>query len=137
MSDINVQIFTPSRELFKGEVSELLLPSFDGEVGVLPGHKDFTGLLGTGVLKIVQNGDDYWFVVSSGVYEVQNGEVTVLAEVGESAKEVDIEAAQVQEKELEEVLKDQNQYSDEFADLRVRYERAQARREVHRRTNLN
>lgn len=135
-TSLNVNIVTPGRELFSGSVSELLLPAHDGEAGVLPAHEPFVGLLGTGVLKVVQNSKDYWFVVSSGIYEVNNEKVTVLAEVGESSDEVDVESAKEQVSELEPKVAKSSSYDSEHQELKNSYDRAKARVEVYRRTNL-
>ncbi|MCB0359426.1 MAG: ATP synthase F1 subunit epsilon, partial [Bdellovibrionales bacterium] len=134
--ELQLQILTPGRELFSGSVSELLLPSFDGEIGVLPAHEDFIGLLGTGVMKIVHHGNDYWFMVSSGVYEVRGSSVTVLAEVAEAAESVDVDTAKAQEAALAPEVSAKSSFEPEYEDLATEYQRARARIEVHRRTHL-
>lgn len=137
MSDtFHLEIVTPRRVLFRDEVSEVVLPAYDGEAGVMAQHEDFIGLLGTGVLKIVKDGDDYWFVVSSGVYEVRNGTLKVIAEMGQEAGEVDVAAAQSELKALEPKLDQINLFEPESQRLKVEYDRAKARIQVHRRTEL-
>ena len=129
------RILTPGAELFSGMVTDVVIPAHDGEAGVLPLHKDMISLLGTGVLKLVKDGDDYWFVVSSGIFEVRGGEVTVLAEMGEPADVVDIEAAKAEEKRLEPMFAEKNSFAEDFEEFKVAYERAKARIEIHRRTH--
>jgi len=129
-----VKILTPSKALLETKATEVLLPSLEGECGVLAGHKDFIGVLATGVLKIVENGNDYWFMVSSGAFEVSNGALTVLADVGEDAKSVDIEEAREAARNLEGEVEGKS--LDETKDARLELERAKARMEAYRRTEL-
>ena len=134
--EFQARILTPAAELFSAQVSEALLPAFDGECGVLADHEDFIGLLGTGVLKVVTAGDDFWFMVSSGVFELSNGTLTVLTEVAESAKDIEVEVAKKRAQELEPVLATLNSYSEKSHSERIEYDRARARMEAYRRTHL-
>lgn len=137
MARFSFEILTPSRKVYGADVTEVLLPAHDGEAGILPDHGDFVGVLGTGALKIVENGDDYWYMVSSGIYEVKDGAVTVFADIAESAREVDVDASSAQVKELEKKFSDTAQFSpDEYPAQKLAYDRAKARLEVHRRTDL-
>jgi len=134
--EFKVKVLTPQKELVDAEVSEILLPAYDGEVGILGGHENFVGLLGTGVLKLVRQGNDYWFMISSGVFEVDRGNVTVLAEVGEDAKSVQASAADNEAKELETALAGKNLLDPEIQTKHIALARAKARLEAHRRTEL-
>lgn len=131
-----IRIITPTKTLFETYVSEATLPAFDGEVGILPRHADFIGLLGTGALKIVTNGDDYWFMVTSGVFEVRGGTVTALTDLGQKAEDIDLQSAKARLGELETELANSDTRSEQYQRLSADYEQAMACVEVHRRTNL-
>lgn len=134
--DFSLEILTPARELLRTTVSEVVLPAFDGERGILAQHEDFIGILGTGPVKIVREGDDYWFMVSEGVYEVRDGTVTLYAELAESAEEVDVDAASTRVKELEEIFAKVDTFDIEaYPAQKLAYDRSQARLEIHRRTS--
>lgn len=135
-TEFPVRILTPGAELFTGQITEALIPSFGGEHGVLAGHQDFIGLLGTGVLKVVSQGDDYWFMISSGVYEIVNGRLTILTEVAEAAKDIDVESAKARVSTLEPVLATANTFMPQFEADQTEFERARARIEAYRRTHL-
>ncbi|MCB0325380.1 MAG: ATP synthase F1 subunit epsilon [Bdellovibrionales bacterium] len=133
--EFSLEILTPGRELLRAQVSEIVLPAFDGEVGILADHEDFIGLLGTGPVKIVRGGDDYWFMVSSGVYEVKRGKVTLYAELAETADEVDAQQAAAKVAELEQLFNDPARFDPEsYPEQRLAFERNAARVEIHRRT---
>lgn len=135
---LQVNILSPSGPLFEGLVSEVVLPAHDGEVGVLPAHCDFVGLLGTGPLKIVREGDDYWFMLSRGAYSVRQGVLTVLCEQGEKPlSSSQIEDVKEQLKAVEAKLSNPSAYSArEFPTLQLEQSKLRARVEVYRRTEL-
>ena len=132
-----LEILTPGRELLSAKVTEVVLPAFDGERGILSGHADLIGLLGTGPVKIVRDGDDYWFLVSSGVYQVKDGNVTLFAELAEDAAEIDALAAKERLSEIEAAFNDHSRFTPaDYPAHKLAHDRNQARLEVHRRTNV-
>ena len=52
-----VEIVTPERAVFSGEVSEVILPGAVGEMGILPGHLPLLTAIAMGDLAIVENGN--------------------------------------------------------------------------------
>lgn len=138
MANFTLEILTPAKKVCREEVSEVLLPAYDGETGVLPQHGDFVGVLGTGVLKLVRDGDDYWYLVSSGIYQVKDGAITVFADIAESAAEIDPSKAEAEAKEMAQLLGDPQKFDPAKADQqRMQLKLAESRLEVHRRTSLN
>ncbi len=137
MAQFPFEILTPSSKVYSAEVTEVLLPAYDGETGILPDHGDFVGVLGTGVLKLVEGGNDYWYMVSTGIYEVKQGKVTVFADIAESAEQIDVDASSELVKELDKTFSDAAKFSaEEYPTQKAAYDRAKARLEVHRRTDL-
>ena len=135
--NFRLEILTPGRELLKAEVSEVVLPAQDGECGILAEHEDFVGLVGTGPLKIVKGGNDYWFMVSRGVFEVRSGEVTVFASLAEKADEVKVDEAKSKVTELEKLFADHQKFDpDSYPAQKIAYDQNRARLEIHRRTDL-
>ena len=76
-----VRVVSPKRELFRGEAASLVVPAWDGRVGILPGHAPFIALLGYGGLAIdLPGGGSREFYVAGGVLKVGENEAIVLAE---------------------------------------------------------
>ena len=136
MSSFNLEILTPGKQIFNDSVQEVIIPAYDGETGILAGHENFVGLLGTGALKIVREGNDYWFVISSGVWEVRGGNVSVLAELAEGSDAFDVEAESSKLEELKSSFTKLDLSSPEGEKAKANYDRAQARLDVHKRTSL-
>ncbi len=91
---IKFVLLTPSKKLFEGEATELCLPAFKGALGVLPNHESYVTQLGYGVLTCAVQGKVHYFAVESGMAEINNNVVTVLADSAEEASAIDLERAQ-------------------------------------------
>lgn len=133
-TSFSLSISLPTSKLFDGNVTTILLPAHDGEVGVLPDHENFVGLLGSGALKYVHNGKDYWLAVSSGIFSVLNGKLSVLAEYAIKGEDIkNLEESPQLIKSLEEKLAKENSDGD---DVRIQLQRERAKLEVYRRTHV-
>ena len=74
-------VLTPERVAFEGRVDSAVLPAHDGLLGILPGHADFLGALGTGRAQLrVSGGPEKALAVRGGFLRVSGGALTVLAE---------------------------------------------------------
>ncbi|MGD2154341.1 MAG: F0F1 ATP synthase subunit epsilon [Gemmatimonadales bacterium] len=76
----NVSLISPERKVFEGPAKFLVVPSFDGEIGILRDHAPLMALLGEGTLRIVTEQGTRRFHVSGGFVQVVNNEVSVLSE---------------------------------------------------------
>lgn len=130
------ELFSPTRQVPAVEVTLVELPAIDGEVGILAGHENIVGLLGTGPLKYVAGGNDYWLMVSSGAYQVVDRKLVVIAELIEDSKGVDPEATRAHIAQLETAMAGKALETPEFTALELDYKREKARLEVHRRVEL-
>jgi len=78
---MKVRVVSPAETVFEGEAAALVVPSWDGQLGVLPGHAPLLALLGVGELTVDRpGGGSEAFQVAGGALKVQDDEVTVLTE---------------------------------------------------------
>jgi F-type H+-transporting ATPase subunit epsilon len=77
---VKASIISPERVLFEGEVTSIVAPAFDGEVGILSRHAPMVALLGTGVLRLEGSGRGRRFNVSGGFLQVADDVVRVVTE---------------------------------------------------------
>jgi F-type H+-transporting ATPase subunit epsilon len=78
---MNLDITTPDKQLFTGEVSLVQLPGLNGLFEVLEHHAPMVAALRKGKIK-VQNGNNEieYFDINGGTVEVLNNNILVLAE---------------------------------------------------------
>jgi F-type H+-transporting ATPase subunit epsilon len=102
---IEVDIVTPTRQLITGAKATIVtLPAEQGEIQVLPNHRDLLTSLGTGVLTLQGDGTERRFAISYGFAEIRHDKITVLAETAEESTEVDTERAAKARRKAEETL---------------------------------
>ena len=77
---MHVRIISPEASVYDGEADSVVLPAFDGEVGILPRHAPLMTLLGHGRLTVRVEGAERIFDVQGGFVQVVNDTVSVVAE---------------------------------------------------------
>jgi len=80
---LHLTVVTPRKLLVEADVAAVYLPSLEGEIGVLPGHRPlFTGI-GRGRLRYVEAGSEESVAIRGGYAEIQPERVVVMTEDGE------------------------------------------------------
>lgn len=90
---LTLEIVTPQRAAYAGSASEVVLPGFLGELGVLPGHLPLVTLLRSGELTLKSADGSRSFAIGAGFAEVLPDKVTVLVRHCDGADDVDLEHA--------------------------------------------
>ena len=93
---LHLEIVTPERLAFEGDVDEVIVPGSEGEMGILPHHAPLISLLGQGVLRLKRSGQEEVFAIFGGFLQVRPDRVVVLAETADMASEIDLERADAQ-----------------------------------------
>jgi len=78
---MKVAVVSPERILFDGEASALVVPAYDGLIGILPRHAPMLALLGKGILKVrMKEGGEQRFRLSGGFVQVRADNVRLVTE---------------------------------------------------------
>jgi F-type H+-transporting ATPase subunit epsilon len=101
---LTLEIVTPDRALLREEVDEVVVPGSEGDFGVLPGHTPLLSMLKIGELWYRQGQEKHFLAIAFGFVEVLPDRVTVLAQVGERAQEIDIARAERAKQRAEQRL---------------------------------
>ena len=80
MERLRLDIVSPEKELFQGEVDSVTLPGTRGCFSILPHHAPIVSSLGAGTLSYVVNGEEQTLEVLGGFVEMSNDEVSVCVE---------------------------------------------------------
>ncbi len=84
---MNLEILTPERKIFSGDVYGVQLPGISGSFEVLDKHAPLVSALGKGQLKILRDKNTAsLYTIQGGFIEVLNNKATVLVE---GAKEIE------------------------------------------------
>jgi F-type H+-transporting ATPase subunit epsilon len=86
--ELQCVVVTPERALLDVPADLVVLPMYDGEMGVLPGRAPLIGRLGFGELRIRRGNQTSYFYVDGGFVQVRGNTVTVLTARALKAEEV-------------------------------------------------
>ena len=105
---LTLEIVTPESRVYSDVIDSVVIPTIEGEVGILPGHIPLLTQVEHGELQVTKKGQTEWLVVSGGFAQVEGDRVSVLAEhaineekIDERAVEAALESAQAKLKEAE------------------------------------
>jgi F-type H+-transporting ATPase subunit epsilon len=101
---LQLQIVSADRLLVNEQVDEVEIPGAMGYFGVLPGHTPLLATLQVGELWYRQGQEKHYLHIAFGFVEVQPDRVTVLAQIAESADEIDLARAEAAKKRAEDRL---------------------------------
>ena len=120
-STIRLELVTPERLVLSEEVDEVVLPGYEGEFGVLPGHTQYLAVLNIGMLWYRKGGVKTRMALGGGFAEVNHDRVVVMADTAERGDEIDVERAQRArdraEARLKELSLDDETYAKAYAEL--------------------
>ncbi|MGP0067492.1 MAG: ATP synthase F1 subunit epsilon [Isosphaeraceae bacterium] len=114
-------VVTPEKTWLDELVDSVVLPIYDGELGVLPGHTPVIARLGFGELRTMVGGVNQRYFVDGGFAQVRNDVVTVLTHRAIPAQQIDGASAA---NELERAESHRALTDHEFADQQRAVERA-------------
>ena len=114
---LSLEVVTPFRTVLNEDVDSVTLPGIEGELGILPEHVPLLTTLDTGIMTYVNDsGNTQVIAVHWGYAQVEGNNVRVLAELAETADEIDLPRAQEAEKKAKELLQSGNPNSSEWED---------------------
>lgn len=113
-NSIQFNIITPERKIYSHEVLEVMVPTVEGYLTILPNHIPMISIVSVGELRVkVLDGSIHPFAVSSGILEVQpSSKVVILADRSELASEIDVLRAEEAYKRAEEAKKSAHDVAD-------------------------
>ena len=77
--EFKVEIVNPEKSfLIKDDVSEVVVPAFEGEMGILKDHIPIISFLKPGIIKILSKSGDENYYVEDGIVEFKNNNLSIL-----------------------------------------------------------
>ena len=114
---LSLEVVTPFRTVLNEDVDSVTLPGIEGELGILPEHVPLLTILDTGVMSYVNgSGNTQAIAVHWGYAQVDGNNVRVLAELAETADEIDLPRAQEAEIKAKELLQSGDSPTSEWED---------------------
>ena len=83
-----LEIISPDRQVIKTETSEVIIPAYEGEIGILKDHIPLITFLRPGLVKIQGESDKKYFV-EDGTVEFANNNLLILTSTAKEIQELD------------------------------------------------
>ena len=104
------EIISPDRTILKIETNEVVIPAFEGEIGILKDHVPLITFLRPGLIKIKENSENSYFV-ENGTVEFSNNNLLILTSTAKELSKLDKNIVEKMIKEAESKFENED-YSD-------------------------
>ena len=77
--NFSIEIVNPEKSfLSKDDVSEVIVPAFEGEIGILKDHISIISFLKPGIIKVFSRSEEENFFVEDGIVEFKDNSLSIL-----------------------------------------------------------
>ena len=114
--EFKIEIVNPEKSfLSKEDVTEVVVPAFEGEMGILKDHISIISFLKPGVIKIFSKSGEEKYYVEDGIVEFKNNNLSVLTSIIFNVEDMEKDKisellAQAEENSKNSDITDQNKY---------------------------
>lgn len=103
---LTLEIVTPESRVYADTVDTVVIPTVEGEIGILPGHIPLLTQVDHGELRVTRGNTTQVLAVGGGFAQVSGDKVSVLAERACSEASIDEHAVEAALKRAEQELHD-------------------------------
>ncbi len=127
-----LDIVTPEAKTFSDEIDSVVLPGYNGELGILKAHSPLVTTLEPGELRYTKDGAEHSLAVGNGIVEISNDNVSVLTDMAIDEDDIDAKAV---EEALERARKElsETEVAEDAEEIEKSIMQALAQLEVQRR----
>lgn len=110
--NLHLQIITPEKIVYADEVSEVVVPTVDGEIAILPNHINLLTQVNPGELIIKKGTSTESLAVTGGFLEINNNKINILADYAIKAQDIREASALEAKKRAEQVMSEKGTEKD-------------------------
>ena len=99
-----VEIISPDQSILKSEASEVTIPSYEGQMGILKDHIPLITFLRPGLIVIKENSLEKKFFIEDGTVEFSNNNLLILTSTAKNLDNLDKNSLDVIIKNSEEKI---------------------------------
>ena len=103
---LTLEIITPDEKVLTTQADQVILPTENGEAGILPGHIPMVTKIHAGELKVTKGGQHEYIAVDHGFAKILGNTISVLTEAAIDVKEIDLAEVEAAQARAEAALKD-------------------------------
>ena len=106
---LTLEIVTPEAKVYSDTIDSVVIPTVDGEIGILPGHIPLLTQVDDGELRVTKGTETHFLAVSGGFAQIDGDKVRVLAENAIDEEKIDENAVELAMKRAEQEIRDTKQ----------------------------
>lgn len=109
---LTFQIVTPEKVVFEDEVDEIIAPTTNGQIAILPNHVSVLTRVTSGEIVTKKAGKENFLAVTGGFLEVANNKVTLLADYAVNSANINVAKAEEAKKRAEKAMQEKTSEED-------------------------
>ena len=88
--EYSLEIVNPEKSfLLKDDVTEVVVPAYEGEIGILKDHISIISFLKPGIIRVFSKSGEESFYVNDGIIEFKNNNLSILTSLILNLKDID------------------------------------------------
>ncbi len=88
--EYSLEIVNPEKSfLLKDDVTEVVVPAYEGEIGILKDHISIISFLKPGIIKVFSKSGEDSYYVNDGIIEFKNNNLSILTSLILNLKDID------------------------------------------------
>ena len=103
---LTLEIVTPEAKVYSDTIDSVVIPTVDGEIGILPGHIPLLTQVQDGELRVTKGTVVSFLAVGGGFAQVSGDKVSILAERAITEDKIDEKAVENAMQRAEQAIKD-------------------------------
>ena len=107
--EFKVEIINPERSFIsKDKVTEVVVPAYEGDIGILKDHISIISFLKPGIIKILEKNEEERYYVEDGIMEFKENSLSILTSSIHNIKEMKKNSIDDSLKDAEKLLSNEN-----------------------------
>lgn len=102
---MHLSIITPEKVVLQEEIDELIIPTINGQITILPHHANLITQVVHGEMTVKKGNKEDFLAVTGGFLEVANNKISLLADYAVKAEDIEVDKALEAQKRANEVMK--------------------------------
>jgi len=107
--EFKVEIINPEKSFIsKDKVTEVVVPAYEGDIGILKDHISIISFLKPGIIKILEKNEEERYYVEDGIMEFKDNSLSILTSSIYNIKEMKKNSIDDSLKDAEKLLSNEN-----------------------------
>lgn len=105
---LTLEIVTPEARVYSSSIDSVVIPTVEGEIGILPGHIPLVTQVADGQLRVTKDGREESLIIGDGFAQVSGDKVAILAENAIEESKIDETAVEKAMQRAQDALKEKS-----------------------------